>query len=124
MTAPDLLRKASLESKVAFVLYVDGNLGDGKTGPEIFRDAYVQGYLAGFALRPVQDLQADIDTILKEARRAKHRRPQPEAFTPARRKGDPEDAALAADVEAQARLARDRDRERRQRAAAHEPSGE
>jgi len=119
MTAPDLLRKATLESKVAFVLYVDGQLGDGKSGSEIWRDAYVQGYLAGFELRPVRDLVADIDTLLKGERRAKHRS-RTDAAAPARRKSDPEDAALAADVEAEARRARDRDRA--QRAAAHQHS--
>lgn len=119
--APDLLRHATLESKVAFVLYVDGRLGDGKSAGEIWRDAYVQGYLAGFELRPVRDLVADINTLLKEERRAKHR-PRTDTATPARRKSDAEDAALAADLEAEAGRARDRDRARR--ALAHQHSDE
>lgn len=119
--APDLLRKATLESKVSFVLYVDGRLGDRKTAGEIWRDAYVQGYLAGFDLRPVRDLVADINTLLKEDRRAKHRSGT-DTSAPARRKGDVQDAALAADVEAETRRARDRDRA--QRALAHQHSDE
>jgi hypothetical protein len=47
-----------------------------------------------------------------------HNRPRPDPATPARRKGDAEDACLAADLEAEARRARDR--ERAQRAAAHQ----
>ena len=47
-----------------------------------------------------------------------HNRPGTDSATPARRKSDAEGAALAADLEAQARLARDR--ERAQRAAAHQ----
>lgn len=121
MTAPDILRKAAIESKVAFLLYVDCKSGDGKTGPEIFRDAYVQGYLAGFALRPADELLADVDRLLMEARYAQHRT-RTDPATPARRKGDPEDAALAADLEAEAGRARDRDRA--QRALSHQHSDE
>lgn len=117
--APDLLHHATLESKIAFVLYVDGRLGDGKTAGEIWRDAFAQGFLAGFEMRPVRDLVADINTFLKEERRAKHRS-RTDPATPARRKGDAEDTALAADVEAEARRARDRDRA--QRAPAHQHS--
>lgn len=119
--APDLLRKATLESKVALVLYVDGHLGDSKSAGEIWRDAYTQGFLAGFELRPVRDLVADIDTLLKGELRAKHRS-RTDTATPARRKSDPEDATLAADLEAEARRARDRDRA--QRAAAHQHTDE
>ena len=119
--APDLLRHATLESKVAFVLYVDGKFGEGRSAGEIWRDAYVQGFMAGLELRPVRDLVADINTLLKEERRAKHRS-RTDTATPARRKGDAQDTALAADVEAEARRARDRDRA--QRALAHQHSDE
>jgi hypothetical protein len=44
---------------------------------------------------------------------AQHRRPEPATDAPARRASDKADTTLAADVEAEARRARDRDRARR-----------
>lgn len=125
MTAPDLLREAEIESKIALVLYVDGKQGDGKEPGRVWREAYVLGFLRALSPRSESARDADIERLILKERHAKHRsgtHPTP----PTRRKGDAESAALEAEIDAEAERARESERDRRRRARpdAHDDSSE
>ena len=83
---PVLLQAATAESLVAYWAYVEGSLGRHKTSAEVWRDAYVHGYLDGHAARPIEETKADLAEIARA------------------------DEQLAADVQAEADRARERDR--------------
>lgn len=119
-------RALALESQLRLIEWREANVGPVPDLLDLWIDAFWAGVAAMEAPRPIPDLEAALTlrramfaNLLGDTH-AQHR-PRPDPAAPTRRKGDAEDAALAADLEAEAERARQaqRDRDRAQRAAAH-----
>ena len=123
MIDPELMQ---LECRLRLIEHIDAT-----PPPAEPLDLWVEGFWAAIEAISVPRTQTELETLIEmrqtvharqqEMRHANHR-PRTSADAPARRKSDAPDPTLAADVEAQARLARDRDRA--QRAVAHQHSDE